>query len=246
MTKLSKRFLKRKAQDGDVLLSSTGKRQLAFELTTKPDDFEKIPVRKVFCSPLRRALLTALAAFPNHRIIVDSRLREVNARKGLNVSRLKAWLKQEQPERICDVDFSRLSAGLWWGSEEPEEADDRLQDFLKDVSSLRTSTGPIALVGHSVAFQTMSRLKPFPRRWGNRRGWPKNFKPYFAKLKPSAGKLCLDAVSRHNAPFVLVRHAHSAKQAARTAKKKLLRKKAALALRRRKLRVLKLRRSQRC
>lgn len=223
-----------KVKDGDVLLSSTGKRQLAFKLTAKPADFQKLSVRKVLCSPLRRALLTALATYPDHRIIVDPRLREVNARKGMTIRRLKAWLKKAQPDRADDVDFSRLSAGLWWGSEEADDAEGRLQSFLKDVSRACARTRAVALVSHSVAFQTMGGLqgRPFPKLWGTRRGWPKNFKPYFANVRPSAGKLRLVAVAPRSARLVLVRHAHSAKQAARTAKKKLLKMKAVEALRR--------------
>lgn len=230
-----------RTRDGDVLLSSTGTRQLAFELTREPADFQPHSVRKVFCSPLRRALLTALAAYPNHKITLDSRLREVSARAGLDVKKLKAWLKEVQPDRVADVDFSRLSSGAWWGSEQPDETAARLQSLLKDVNKSSARTGLVALVGHSIAIQTMAGLnnggfqlesesRPFPRAWGSRRGWPKNFKPYFAKLKFSVAKqLHVVAVAPKSARLVLVRHAHSAMQAARTAKK--MKMKAAQSLR---------------
>lgn len=215
-------------KDGDVLLSKTGRRQLAFELTAQPDDFQMSSVRKVFCSPLRRALVTALAAYPDHRIIVDPRLREVNACTGMTLKSLRAWLKSAQPERVEDVDFSRLSAGVWWGSEETHDAECRVQRFLKDVSSAHAKrrTGLVAVVSHSVAMHTMAGcpLKPFPKLWGARRGWPKNFKPYFANVRRSAGKPRLVAVAPRSARLVVVRHAHSSKQAARTKKKKLLKR----------------------
>lgn len=242
-----------KKMDGDVLLSSIGNRQLAFELTREPADFQPHAVRKVFCSPLRRALLTALAAYPNHKITLDPRLREVEAHAGLDGKRLKEWLKEVQPDRVKDVDFSRLSSGAWWGSEQPDETAARLQSFLKDVKKSSAQTGLVALVGHSIALQTMAGLnnggfqgnsesRPFPRAWGARRGWPKNFKPYFANVKPSGANLHVAAVAPKSARLVLVRHAHSTMQAARTAKKmkmkalrlplkkKLLKRKAAQSL----------------
>jgi len=229
-----------KQMDGDVLLSSRGDRQLAFGLTREPADFQPHLVGKVFCSPLRRALLTALAAYPNHKITVDPRLREVEAQGGLDVKRLKAWLKQVRPDRVEDVDFSRLSSGAWWGSEQPDEVATRLQSFLKDVNKSSARTGLVALVGHSIAIQTMAGLnnsgvhgqsvsRPFPRAWGNRRGWPQNFKPYFAKVSLAGANLHVVPVAPKSARFVLVRHAHSAAQAARTAKK--MRLKAAQSLR---------------
>lgn len=214
--------------DGDVLLSSTGERQLAFELTAQPCDFQSPTVQKVFCSPLRRALLTALAAYPTHRILVEPRLQEIRSSSGLTLRKLRAWLKKEYPDRVKDVDFSKMPTGKWWGNETQEDAEDRLQSLLLDVRRKQAKFGLIALVGHSVAFQTMAGFpgSPFPKLWGTRRGWPKNFKPYFAKVKRSAdtGKLRLFAVSLKSAEFVLVRHAHSAKQAARTAERKRLKK----------------------
>jgi len=216
-----------KAKDGDVLLSSTGKSQLAFENTAQAEDFQKLSVRKVLCSPLRRTLLTALAAFPDHKIVVDPRLREVSCPKGLSMRALKAWLKKEQPDRFEDVDFSRLPYGVWWGVEEEEAVEDRFQDILEDLSG---STSTTALVGHSLAFHTMRGRRPFPKLWGSPNGWPNNFKPYYAKIRRVAGKLHLVAVARSSAKLVLVRHAHSSAQASRRAKKKLLKGKAARTL----------------
>lgn len=216
-----------KAKDGDVLLSSTGKRQLAFEKTAQAEDFQKLSVRRVLCSPLRRALLTALAAYPDHKILVEPRLREVNCTKGLSIRGLKAWLKKEQPDRFGDVDFSRLPYGAWWGGEEEGAVEDRFQDFLKDLSG---STGATALVGHSLSFQTMRGRRPFPKLWGSSNGWPNNFKPYYSNIRQVAGKFHLVAVATRSAKFVLVRHAHSSAQAARRAKKKLLKGKARRAL----------------
>lgn len=96
----------------------------------------------------------------------------------------------------------------------------RFQDILEDLSG---STSATALVGHSLAFQTMRGRRPFPKLWGSPNGWPKNFKPYYAKVRKVAGKLHLVAVAPSSAKLVLVRHAHSSAQASRRARKKLLR-----------------------
>ena len=57
------------------------------------------PCIQVFCSPLRRALLTAFAAYPDNKIVVDPRLREVNASQGLTLGKLQAWVKDPQSSR---------------------------------------------------------------------------------------------------------------------------------------------------
>lgn len=212
-------------REGDVLLSSTGKRQIAFELTTKASDFPS--VRKVFCSPLRRALLSAIAAYPKHKIIVEPRLKEVGASSGLTLRRLQAWLKKVRPKNLQDVDLSRVEAGVWWGAEDESEAEKRLQSFLADIRRL---PGKVAVFGHSVAFQTMASFsaKRFPRAWGTRRGWPKNFKPYYANIV-TRGFTSVEAAPPRSANVVLVRHAHSRNQAARTAKKRRLKEEASKA-----------------
>jgi len=222
-----------KKMDGDVPLSSTGKRQLAFELTAQPESFKADSVKKVFCSPLRRALLTALAAYPNHKITVDPRLREVEASGGLDVKTLRLWLQEVQPDRVKDVDFSRLPSGVWWGREQPHDIHSRFQSFLADVHKLPLRTGFIAIVGHSIAMQNMAGFRaetekrPFPKAWGRRRGWPMNFKPYFANINASGSGLHLAAHAPKSARLILVRHAHSAMQAARRARKRLLKMRSA-------------------
>jgi len=207
--------------DGDVLFSSTGKRQLEFQGTRQPADFQTPSVKKVLCSPLRRAILTALAAYPNHKITLDPRLRECSAGGGMTVGKLRAWIKKVRPDRLADVDFSRLPRGVWWGAEEKDETDSRLQSVLAALGG-RAKTGVWAFVGHSIAFRSMAGcpIRPFPKLWGTQRSWPKNFKPYFANAKRKAGKWRLGATTPKSAGVVLVRHAHSSRQAARTAQKK--------------------------
>merc|ERR1719424_313376 len=69
-------------------------------------------------------------------------------------------------------------------------------------------------------------LKPFPKAWGAPRGWPKNFRPYYASLQCSANsaKVRVEPAALEHASVVIVRHAHSAAQASRAAEKKMKRK----------------------
>lgn len=207
--------------DGDPLLSATGSKQLNFECTTQPGEILDFPVQKVYCSPLRRALLTALAAYPGHKIIIDPRIREVDAAKGMTKGDLQAWLKFARPDVYDNVNFTNLPRGIWWGRETEEETEERLQSFLREFDQKRKPTQKVAFVGHSVAFQHMvGHPKPFPKRWGTPRGWPKNFKPYHACVQPVGHQLRVVAKAAQSGNVILVRHAHSARQAARTAAKK--------------------------
>eukprot|EP00929_Paragymnodinium_shiwhaense_P100218 TRINITY_DN6238_c0_g1_i2.p1 TRINITY_DN6238_c0_g1~~TRINITY_DN6238_c0_g1_i2.p1 ORF type:complete len:225 (+),score=41.60 TRINITY_DN6238_c0_g1_i2:120-794(+) len=213
-------------------MSQTGERQLAFELTAQPEHFVQRPVKAVLCSPLRRALLTALAAYPEHRIVVDPRLRECDASSGLTAKRLRSWLKETQPDSLKRLDLSRVPSGIWWGKETTGAVQRRLSSVLKDSVKASSRKGIVALVTHSLAVKAMAccPMRPFPKAWGTPRGFPKNFKPYFARVREgeSEGQLRIEAAHAKQAEVVLVRHAHSAKQAARTAEKKRRKLKASM------------------
>ena len=66
------------AHGGDCGLSDTGEKQLRFALRTKAADLQSVTPHVVYASPLQRALRTALTAYPDCRIVVDPRLREVD------------------------------------------------------------------------------------------------------------------------------------------------------------------------
>jgi len=217
-----------KHRDADVLLSETGQRQIKFKLTTKPADFEKLQVQVVLCSPMRRALQTAIAAYPKHSIVVDTRLREVEATSGMLREELRMFLARHGPDVVERVDLTRVSLEApWWGPETPETLQNRLQSLLKAVRHFIRAGQLVALVGHSVALQRMVGfpLKPFPQAWGAPRGWPKNFRPYFGCIEGNRSTgLRIGCSPISTATLVLVRHAHSDAQAARSAQKKLKRK----------------------
>merc|ERR1712232_1481405 len=121
------------------------------------------------------------------------------------------------------VDVRRIPRGKWWGGETLESVQIRVQSMLKEVQKAAEAGKVVAVVAHSLLLQHMAGypIKGFPRAWGSPRGWPKNFKPYFAKVKQdSRGTLRFVAAPSRTATVVLVRHAHSAAQAARTSRKK--------------------------
>jgi broad specificity phosphatase PhoE len=209
--------------DPDVPLSSLGKRQLAFQMARKSDDFLRRPPQKILCSPLQRALCTAIAAYPDRKIIMDHRLREVGAAGGMTKGELRKCIRGERLSSKGKFDVRRIPRGKWWGSETHESVQSRVQGMLKEVQKTADAGKVVAVVAHSLLFQHMAGypIKQFPRAWGSPRGWPQNFKPYFAKVKQdSCGELRLVSSSSLAATVVLVRHAHSAAQAARSAKNK--------------------------
>merc|ERR1712217_391409 len=97
----------------------------------------------------------------------------------------------------ANVDLSRLSAGAWWGDENGS-VDKRLQSFLRDLKQSNVKRGMVALVAHSKAFCRMGGFpgQTFPRSWGIRRGWPKNFKPYLSNIKAKGGRLYVTAAGK--------------------------------------------------
>lgn len=213
--------------DADVLLSQTGLKQVSFQCTTQPEHFKGRPPQKILCSPLRRAIITALAAYPNESIVLDTRLREKDATSGLMKLELEAYIAKHHPRAVALIDVSRIPANKrWWGIETDAEVRQRLQSLLVEVKDFCLSSGTVAFVGHSLAMQYLVGypIKPFPATWGAPRGWPKNFKPYFASLNCSPdSRIRVVPSEMDTAQLVLVRHAHSEAQAARTAEKKIQR-----------------------
>lgn len=234
---------KKKRWDGDVGLSATGKKQLSFQLRTKPEAFKKCPVDVVFSSPLTRAVLTANAAWGPHvgKLVIDPRLQEWRTAYGKSGVDLKSWAKGvDVPEGgvAPALDVSRLKKKQWWNPDEPEEQlATRVQSILGEIHTAKKKR-VVGLAGHAGLFKEIAgNPKPHPKAWGgNPRGWPKNFKPYFGKTETYQVK---DDETRKkevrykvvpsnpkNATVVLLRHAHSAAQAARRAAKRRAKKNA--------------------
>ena len=76
----------------DAPLSLTGERQVSFKLKTKEADLTALPPDVVVSSPLRRALLTAFAAYPEKKIRVDPRLREMCGTDGMKKEELERFV----------------------------------------------------------------------------------------------------------------------------------------------------------
>ena len=214
----------------DSPLSAKGEKQLNFKLSTKPKHFQEAAPQKVICSPLKRTVLTALAAYPEHDIVVDPNLREIGCQTGLLKFELKSFIAGSSPDRKASVDISRVPEGPWWTStESTEEVDKRLQKILKEVQLLtgKKNSRAVALVAHYSVFRTMvGDLRPFPHEWGCARGWPRNFKPYVGKvIKDLESKRRSRVVPQSVAvgpQVILLRHAHSRAQEANTLMKKLM------------------------
>ena len=83
MTMLQEKISESLLIHGDAPLSLTGLKQIAFKLTTKASDFDVLKKDVVYSSPLKRAVRSAAAAFPNKKIKLDPRLRELDASGGL-------------------------------------------------------------------------------------------------------------------------------------------------------------------
>jgi broad specificity phosphatase PhoE len=211
---------------GDSALSRTGEKQLKFALTSKAIDFQIFSPYIVLCSPLQRALRTALVAYPDHKIVVDPCLREIHCDAGMTKDTLQAFIQTSRPERKAKVDLARVPNAAWWSAvptECPIRARRRVQRVLKHIHKNTLKGKKVAVVGHSILFKMMvGGPKPFPTVWGSPRGWPKNFRPYHCRFADdAAAELKLTAASvEKEATVVLIRHAHSSAQAARTLLKK--------------------------
>jgi broad specificity phosphatase PhoE len=208
---------------GDCALSATGERQLRFRLRTKPADLQRLAPHVVYCSPLQRALRTALSAYPARPIIVDTRLREIGTCTGLKGEELRAFVAASTPQRTAKVDTTRVPDAAWWGDKDQGAAAVRVQRFLKEVHQ-KTSKGKIvAIVAHCGLFKAMAgSAKPFPKIWGNPRGFPMNMKPYFAVVDDTTPKILkVMPATSGAATLILLRHAHSRAQAAISLQKKI-------------------------
>ena len=216
------------AVHGDSTLSATGEKQLRFGLKTQAIDFQRLVPDVVFCSPLKRALRTALVAYPTHEIVVDANLRELDANVGMQKQEMHSFIEISSPDRKAKVDTSRVPDDAWWSTtpnEDQEKANRRVQRAMKHIYK-KTSKGKVcAIVAHGGVFRTMmGKHTPFPKVWGNARGFPKNFKPYFAAIAPESStsmRLKVIPATMDEATVVLVRHAHSRAQEANTLMKKI-------------------------
>ena len=208
---------------GDSALSATGERQLRFHLRTKPADFQVVAPHVVYCSPLQRALRTALAAYPERRIVVDPRLREIDTRAGMQAEQLRSFVATAAPQRKAKIDTAKVPEAVWWGDEDQDAATKRVQRFLKEICKTTSKGKVVALVSHSLLFKTMiGELKPFPKTWGSARGFPRNMKLYYGTVDDTAPeKLKVAPSAADSATLLLLRHAHSRAQAGLTLRKKI-------------------------
>ena len=80
----------------DSTLSDRGMRQVAFKLSCKSKDLcpGGQPVHLVFCSPLKRAILTALAFTAAKCVVLVPGLAEVRTGYGMNAVEMAAWFAE--------------------------------------------------------------------------------------------------------------------------------------------------------
>jgi len=207
---------------GDSALSKTGEKQIRFRLKTKSADIAKRTPYVVLCSPLQRALRTALAAYPDGpRIIVDPRLREIGTTTGMQAEELRAFVDALAPQRKAKTDTTKVPDSAWWEEEDEKMTYTRVQRVLRDVFK-KTSTGKVVvLVAHGGVFRSMVG-KPIPKAFGSARSFPQNFRPYFAAITGTTPEhLTVTPADPETATLVLLRHGHSRAQAAETLRKKI-------------------------
>ena len=227
---------------GDCDLSETGEKQIRFALKTTAAELQQVVPYLVLCSPLKRALRSALAAYPHSKIKVDVNLREHDCKAGMLGEDMKLFLDTVWPNRTPKIDLASVSKTKpWWSAEPESEAafEQRVQKALGEIKKA-AEKGKIVVVAHGVLFRKMCETKPFPSEWGTLRIFPSNFKPYPAKIiedcervndqeQPQAGKLqgkksailkvCPEKVDE--ATVVLLRHAHSRAQEANSLKRRI-------------------------
>jgi len=226
---------------GDCDLSETGEKQIRFALKTKAAELQQVVPHLVICSPLKRALRSAMAAYPHSKIKVDVNLREHDCKAGMLGEDMKLFLDTVWPNRTPKIDLASVSKTKpWWSAEPESEAafEQRVQKALSEIQKA-AAKGKIVVVAHGVLFRKMCETKPFPSEWGTLRIFPSNFKPYPAKIiedcervndqeQPQAGKLqgksailkvCPAKVEE--ATVVLLRHAHSRAQEANGLKRRI-------------------------
>ena len=209
---------------GDAPLSATGEKQIQFKLRTKAADFLSVLPDVVYSSPLRRALRTAVVAYPTTPIKVDPRLREINACAGMTKTQMESFVVTTSQTWKAKVDLSRVPADKpWWNTSSSEENPaGRVERVLKDVHKYTLKAKKVAIVAHGGVIRSMiGKMRPFPKEWGNPRGFPKNFKPYYAAFCPTSSAFKVIPAAKEDAVLILVRHAHSRAQAATTLAKKI-------------------------
>ena len=215
------------AHGGDALPSPTGMKQLEFKLRTKEEAFGYMTPDIVYSSPLKRSLLTAGAVYPEKKIVVDARLREMNTRCGLTREELQVYVDTDIK---ADVDLSRLpQKGAWWSVREEESTEcvqKRVQAMLTEIKRQVAKNKKIAIVSHHFVIKEMAKMRGvFPKQWGNARRFPVNFIPYYGVLAEGMSRkgafLKVAPAKKEAASIVMVRHVHSKAQAANTLRNKL-------------------------
>ena len=191
-------------------------------LKTKKIDLQRLIPHVVYCSPLQRALRTALVAYPDLRVVVDPRLREVGTRTGMQSSELRAFIADTAPQRHAKVDTTKVRDAAWWGEEDEKLAHARVQRVLREIYKKTSKGKVVAMVAHGGIFKTMiGKSRPFPKIWGSVRGFPRNFKPYYGTLENETDRLKVAPATADTASVVLLRHAHTRVQAANTLLQKI-------------------------
>jgi broad specificity phosphatase PhoE len=203
-------------EDEDCGLSERGTQQILFNMTRKLEHFE--PVARVVCSPLRRCLLSAAAAYPHHQIFVDARLREVN-HGHKSKQDVRALIDEILPDRTFDLagvpetatdanheeennSLGRLRAALLDVQQQRKDSKPKLPTAIvfhadciraitgrhPDANCVDSKCKKHALEGSHKAADCKGKTIPFPKPWGGPRAWPLNFKPYRANLSSAFGK----------------------------------------------------------
>ena len=104
----------------------------------------------VLCSPLRRAVLTAAAIFPRHRIVHDDRLAERHL--GDWQGRAKDDVRAESPEAFTEAGTLDLRVTPP-GGESFDELRARVHAVLSEIAA-RPADGRVAVVAHNAVLRT--------------------------------------------------------------------------------------------
>ena len=216
----------------DCELSECGIRQTTFKLTRKACDIASIGGKRIetlFCSPLKRAIRTALAFPHTTKIILIPGLAEVRTSSGMNYLQMVAWLTKESID-ISKFDLTILQQEQHWtaAKETKQSAEQRISKALQEIRNL-SSTNAIGIVSHkntinmclgrhTYPFKERKEINPpLPHGWGCRQGFPANFKP----LRVRFGKRHL-VPALTNGNIVIIRHAHSQNNEKRRKRRKTL------------------------
>jgi broad specificity phosphatase PhoE len=216
----------------DCELSERGIRQTTFKLTQKARDIASIGGKRIetlFCSPLKRAVRTALA-FPHAtKIILIPGLAEVRTSTGMNYMQMVEWLTKESID-ISKFDFTILQEQQQWeaSKETKQIAEQRIYKALQIIKKM-SKTNAIGIVSHkntinmclgrhTYPFKKRKEINPpLPHGWGSRQGFPANFKPLRVCFR-KGNKHLVPALTNGN--IMLIRHAHSQNNEKRRKKKR--------------------------